>query len=117
MPHMFPVLRLPPGCDVHYVHPECDEEFGVAHGIEPTKLSQTLEGIASNGRQAGAVLVVSPTYFGACSDVAGVPFPCIIQGSPCSMPHHMNHHMAPEALIARQGQLCMECCQEALAWC
>lgn len=56
---------------MHYVQPECDEELGVAHGVQPTMLRHVLEAIASEGKQVGAVLVVSPTYFGACSNMSG----------------------------------------------
>ena len=59
------------GCGVHYVQPECDAELGVAHGVLPVKLKQVLQTIASEGKQVGAVLVVSPTYFGVCSDITG----------------------------------------------
>ena len=56
---------------MHYVQPECDLELGVAHGVQPVKLKHELEALASDGKQVGAVLMVSPTYFGACSDLTG----------------------------------------------
>ena len=59
------------GCGVHYVQPECDAEIGVAHGVLPVKLEHELQTVASEGKQVGAVLVVSPTYFGVCSDITG----------------------------------------------
>ena len=58
---------------MHYVQPECDLELGVAHGVQPAKLKCVLEALASQGKPVGAVLVVSPTYFGACSDLTGQP--------------------------------------------
>ena len=65
-PHVYCI-----GCGVRYVQPECDIKLGVAHGVLPVKLQQVLQTIASEGKQVGAVMVVSPTYFGACSDITG----------------------------------------------
>lgn len=65
-------LPVLPGCGVHYVHPECEDDLGLAHGIKPNSLRQALEAVALSDQQVGAVLIVSPTYFGACSDIPGL---------------------------------------------
>jgi lysine decarboxylase len=51
-----------------FVAPELDRELGIAHCLTPESLARALEG------RPGAVgaLVVSPTYFGAVADVAGL---------------------------------------------
>jgi lysine decarboxylase len=48
--------------------PELDPELGIAHCLTPDSLAEALD------RTPGAVgaMVVSPTYFGACADVAGL---------------------------------------------
>ncbi len=51
-----------------FVSPELDPELGIAHGLTPESLELALE------RTPGAVgaMIVSPTYFGACADVAAL---------------------------------------------
>jgi arginine decarboxylase len=51
-----------------FVAPELDPELGIAHGLTPDSLAAALE--ATPG--AVAAMVVSPTYFGACADVAAL---------------------------------------------
>jgi arginine decarboxylase len=51
-----------------FVAPELDPELGIAHGLTPRSLAAALD--ATPG--AVAAMVVSPTYFGACADVAAL---------------------------------------------
>jgi arginine decarboxylase len=51
-----------------FVAPELDPELGIAHGLTPQSLAAALDGTPG----AVAAMVVSPTYFGACADVAGL---------------------------------------------
>lgn len=51
-----------------FVSPELDPELGIAHGLTPDSLAAGLD--ATPG--AVAAMVVSPTYFGACADVAAL---------------------------------------------
>jgi arginine decarboxylase len=51
-----------------FVSPEIDAELGIAHGLTPGALAAALEETPS----AVAAMVVSPTYFGACADVAAL---------------------------------------------
>ncbi|MGE5407270.1 MAG: aminotransferase class I/II-fold pyridoxal phosphate-dependent enzyme [Syntrophothermus sp.] len=51
-----------------FVAPELDEELGIAHGLTPDSLARALDETPG----AVAAMVVSPTYFGACADVAGL---------------------------------------------
>ncbi len=51
-----------------FVAPELDPELGIAHGLTPGSLAAALD--ATPG--AVAAMVVSPTYFGACADVAAL---------------------------------------------
>jgi len=48
-----------------YVNPEIDDELGIAMGIKPEKIEYILE----KHRDAKAVVITSPTYYGACSDL------------------------------------------------
>src|SRR6202789_2259495 len=51
-----------------FVAPELDPELGIAHGLTPDSLAAALD--ATPG--AVAAMIVSPTYFGACADVAAL---------------------------------------------
>ncbi len=51
-----------------FVSPELDAELGIAHGLTPEAMEAALA--ATPG--AVAAMVVSPTYFGACADVAAL---------------------------------------------
>jgi lysine decarboxylase len=51
-----------------FVAPELDPELGIAHGLTPESLSAALDETPG----AVAAMVVSPTYFGACADVAAL---------------------------------------------
>jgi len=51
-----------------FVSPELDPELGVAHCLTPEALAGALDDCPS----AAAAIVVSPTYFGAAADVAGL---------------------------------------------
>jgi arginine decarboxylase len=56
------------GMHPKFVAPELDPELGIAHGLTPDSLAEALDEIPD----AVAAMIVSPTYFGACSDVAGL---------------------------------------------
>lgn len=51
-----------------FVSPELDPELGIAHGLTP----ESLEAALAETPGAVAAMVVSPTYFGACADVAAL---------------------------------------------
>jgi arginine decarboxylase len=51
-----------------YIPPELDPDSHIAHGVTPEAVELGL----SAHPEAKAVLIVSPTYYGACSDVAGI---------------------------------------------
>jgi lysine decarboxylase len=51
-----------------FVAPELDDELGVAHCIAPAALEEAL----GEAPEAVAAYVVSPTYFGATADIAGL---------------------------------------------
>jgi lysine decarboxylase len=56
------------GMRPEFVAPELDGELGIAHGLEPASLAAALD--AAPG--AAGAMIVSPTYFGACADLAGL---------------------------------------------
>ena len=54
-----------------WIRPECDSTLGIAVSITVQALEAAFAEAASRQLKVGAVLVVSPTYFGTCSDIAG----------------------------------------------
>lgn len=48
-----------------YIEPEMDEELGIAMGIKPETVKYTME----KHRDAKAVVITYPTYYGTCSDL------------------------------------------------
>ncbi|QIM16307.1 amino acid decarboxylase [Leucobacter insecticola] len=55
-----------------FVFPTVDTSHGIAHGVSPEALDQALAEAESEGRQAAAVYIISPSYFGSVSDVRGL---------------------------------------------
>jgi lysine decarboxylase len=51
-----------------FVSPELDPELGIAHGLTPDSLAAALDQTPG----AVAAMIVSPTYFGACADIAAM---------------------------------------------
>jgi lysine decarboxylase len=51
-----------------FVTPDIDDDLGIAHGVTPGSLDAAL----TAAPQATAALVVTPSYFGACADVAAL---------------------------------------------
>ena len=60
------------GMSAHYVMPSVDSQLGVPNGITPTQLDEALKETKSAGKNIAAAYVVSPSYFGAVSDVKGL---------------------------------------------
>lgn len=52
-----------------FVYPSIDTELGINHGITPAALEETFREAEAHGESVGAVYVISPSYFGAVSDV------------------------------------------------
>lgn len=59
------------GCRHEYIQPEFDTKNAICHGITPDQAYNTIKNLQNEGEHVGAVCVVSPTYFGAASDVKG----------------------------------------------
>ncbi|AAK80294.1 lysine decarboxylase [Clostridium acetobutylicum] len=48
-----------------YMHPEVDRRVGIAHGVSPETVGETLK----NNPDAKAVLLINPTYYGVSTDI------------------------------------------------
>jgi lysine decarboxylase len=83
-----------------FVSPEIDSELGIAHCLTPESLATGLD--AAPG--AVAAMVVSPTYFGACADIAALAETAHSRGVPLAVDEawgaHLHFHpeLPPDAL-------------------
>ena len=83
-----------------FAAPELDPELGIAHCLTPDSLAAALD--ATPG--AVAAMVVSPTYFGACADVAALAEVAHRRGVPLAVDEawgaHLRFHpdLPPDAL-------------------
>jgi arginine decarboxylase len=83
-----------------FAAPEVDPELGIAHCLTPDALDAAL---AATPGAVGA-LIVSPTYFGACADVAGLAAVAHRHGVPLAVDEawgaHLRFHpdLPPDAL-------------------
>lgn len=72
-----------------FVSPELDPELGIAHGLTPDSLAAALDETPG----AVAAMVVSPTYFGACADVAGLAEAAHARGLPLVVDEAWGAHL------------------------
>jgi lysine decarboxylase len=85
-----------------FVAPELDPELGIAHGLTPESLAAALDATPD----AVAAMVVSPTYFGACADVAALAEVAHSRGLPLICDEawgaHLHFHpdLPPDALAS-----------------
>lgn len=86
-----------------FVAPELDPELGIAHGLTPVSLAAGLDETPG----AVAAMVVSPTYFGACADVAALAEVAHERGVPLVVDEawgaHLHFHSALPADALASG--------------
>lgn len=55
-----------------FIMPSIDEDRGINHGLTPTAVDAELLRARASGESIAGVYVISPSYFGTVSDVAGI---------------------------------------------
>lgn len=89
------------GMRPRFVAPELDDDLGVAHCLTPESLERAL----ADEPAAVAAFAVSPTYFGAVADVAGLAEVAHARGVPLVVDESWGAHLAfsddlpPNALV------------------
>ena len=73
-----------------WIQPECNSALGIAMSVTVQALEAAFAEAASRQLKVGAVLLVSPSYFGSCSDIAGA--------DACSLPCPLLQHAAQMSL-------------------
>ncbi|KAH6798539.1 hypothetical protein C2S51_035023 [Perilla frutescens var. frutescens] len=59
-----------------YIVPEYDPEWDIAGGITPSQVEEAIKELEMEGLRPAAVLVVSPSYHGICSDIGAISELC-----------------------------------------
>lgn len=77
------------GIDPTFIAPEIDPELGVAHCATPGGLQTALDAAPD----AVGVLIVSPTYFGACADLEALVAICHSRGVPLVVDEAWGAHL------------------------
>lgn len=70
------------GAQPKYVTPTLDAVWGLAHGVAVAEVKAAIVEVENRGGRVGAVLVVSPTYFGVCSQLGAISGICHTHGVP-----------------------------------
>ncbi|GAQ84124.1 Orn/Lys/Arg decarboxylase [Klebsormidium nitens] len=86
------------GARPKYVLPDYDSSWGIALGVPPHEIERALTESWEEGQTVGAVLIVSPTYHGVCSDISRIAEVCHAFGVPLLVDEahggHFNFHPA-----------------------
>jgi len=93
---------LTAGLTPSFVLPSVDARHGIAHGVSPVALDRAMTAAARDGHAASAVYIVSPSYFGAVADIAGLASVAHAHGAPLIVdgawgPHFGFHPDLPES--------------------
>lgn len=56
----------------HFILPSVDEDRGINHGLTPGAVDAALREALAAGERVAGVYVISPSYFGAVADIAGI---------------------------------------------
>mmetsp|Transcript_37878 Transcript_37878/g.107016 ORF Transcript_37878/g.107016 Transcript_37878/m.107016 type:complete len:447 (-) Transcript_37878:199-1539(-) len=77
-----------------YVVPEVDLEYGIASPVTAATVEKALAKKQLLRQTVGAVLIVSPTYFGACADTAEIVAVCHRYGVPLVVDEAHGAHLS-----------------------
>lgn len=95
------------GLTPEWVFPEFDETHGINHGLTPEALERAFEEARQRGEAPCAAYVISPSYFGAVSDVAGLAAVAHANGVPLMVDAawgaHFGFHPGLPEFPTRQG--------------
>ncbi|MBE9178990.1 aminotransferase class I/II-fold pyridoxal phosphate-dependent enzyme [Oculatella sp. LEGE 06141] len=99
-----------------FVEPEYDATWGIAHSLTPDTVSAALK----QHPDARAVLMVSPTYYGVCGDVAAIAHLVHQHGIPLLVdeahgPHFAFHPDLPVSALAAGADLSVQSIHKVLA--
>ncbi|KAG0567948.1 hypothetical protein KC19_7G174100 [Ceratodon purpureus] len=103
-----------------YVTPVPDPTWGVAHGVRAAQVEAAISEVRRAGGRVGAVLVVSPTYFGVCSHIGDLAHVCHSQDIPLIVDeahgaHFRFHHQLPETALEQGADIAVQSTHKVLS--
>ncbi|CAI5470985.1 unnamed protein product [Closterium sp. Yama58-4] len=107
------------GAVPHYILPVTDHSWGIAHGVTLDSVIEAIRHVADTGARIGAVLVVSPTYYGVCSDIRGIARACHEAGAPLIVDeahgaHFKFHNALPETALEAGADIVVQSTHKVL---
>lgn len=102
-----------------YVSPISDSTWGVAHGVQIAQFEAAIREIRSTGGKIGALLVVSPTYFGICSLIRDLAQVCHAQDIPLIIDeahgaHFRFHSKLPQTALEQGADIAVQSTHKVL---
>ncbi|GJP54134.1 hypothetical protein CLOM_g13238 [Closterium sp. NIES-68] len=107
------------GAVPHYILPVTDHSWGITHGVTLDSVTEAIRHVAAAGARIGAVLVVSPTYYGVCSDIRGIARACHEAGAALIVDeahgaHFKFHSALPETALEAGADIVVQSTHKVL---
>lgn len=108
------------GASPKYIIPEYNSNWDIAGGITKSQVENALNELDSTGKKAGAVLIVSPTYHGICSNLKEIIALCHARDVPCIVDeahgaHFGFHDMFPSTALEQGADLAVQSTHKVLS--
>lgn len=103
-----------------YLNPKMDSAFGVAHGVQALQVEVAIQEVRRAGNRVGAVLVVSPTYFGVGSHISALAHVCHSHNVPLLVDeahgaHFRFHHKLPQTALEQGADVAVQSTHKVLS--
>eukprot|EP01018_Ginkgo_biloba_P013116 Gb_10109 [translate_table: standard] len=102
-----------------YIMPDYDPVWDITYGISSFQVKEALDELKGEGKQAAAVLITSPTYFGICSDLREIAEVCHVHGLPLIVDeahgaHFKFHSGLPKSALEQGADLVVQSTHKVL---
>ncbi|CAA2933999.1 uncharacterized protein LOC111404211 isoform X1 [Olea europaea var. sylvestris] len=102
-----------------YIVPEYDHNWDIAGGISHLQVEKTIKELEMEGRKPAAVLVISPTYHGVCSNIGAIVELCHMHKIPIIVDeahgaHFGFHQQLPISALAQGADLVIQSTHKVL---
>ncbi|KAK4432719.1 Arginine decarboxylase [Sesamum alatum] len=107
------------GAAPKYIFPEYDPRWDIAAGITPSQVEEAIKELEMEGRKPAAVLVISPSYHGICSDINAISKLCHSNKIPVIVDeahgaHFGFHPQLPSSSLAQGADLVVQSTHKVL---
>lgn len=102
-----------------YIVPKYDPEWDIACGVTPSQVEQAIKELEMEGLKPAAVLVVSPSYHGICSDISAISELCHKNEIPVIVDeahgaHFGFHQQLPTSALAQGADIAVQSTHKVL---